>query len=266
FCGFPLFAESQGNALYPLFLLLFGLLKPWVAYNYYTVLHFLLAGLFTYILARVMHVGKAGALLAGLCYMLAGPVLYHAHHTNIVVGVCWLPLLLALMELACRRRSVLALLGFAAATAALVLGAQPQYTIFCALACGLYLLWRLRMIQLTGARARTVAGLLVAFALAAMLAGMIAAAQLLPLMELVGHTSRAAEQAWPPGINPAVPGNLLTLFLPHYFGSPGLGSYWSDVDCGLYSEATLFLGIAPLFLALVGVLTDRSRRALVFGG
>ena len=37
FCGFPIFAESQGNACYPLFALLFGALKPWVAYNYYTV-------------------------------------------------------------------------------------------------------------------------------------------------------------------------------------------------------------------------------------
>jgi hypothetical protein len=114
FCGFPLFAESQGNALYPPFVLLFLLLKPWVAYNYYTVLHFLMAGLFTYVLARVWRVGRAGSALAGICYMLAGPVVSHAHHTNILVGVAWLPLLLALIELVFRRRTVLLLLGFAA--------------------------------------------------------------------------------------------------------------------------------------------------------
>ncbi|MHC4788389.1 MAG: hypothetical protein ACYS8K_04185, partial [Planctomycetota bacterium] len=110
FCGFPLFAESQGNALYPALLLLFGPLPAWVAYNYYTVLHFLLAGLGAYVLARVMGVGRAGAVLAGICYMLAAPVLNHAHHTNIVVAVSYLPLLLALMELFFRHRSPLVLL------------------------------------------------------------------------------------------------------------------------------------------------------------
>ncbi len=264
FCGFPLFAESQGNALYPPFLLLFRFLEPWIAYNYYHVLHFLLAGLFTYTLARVMHVGRAGSLLAGICYMLSGPVLFHAHHTNIVVGACWLPILLALMELACRRHSVLPLLGFAAATAALLLGAQPQYTLYCGLVCGLYLVWRLRLIQLTGGRRRRVVALVAAFGLAAALAGVLASVQVLPLMELVGHSSRAAEAVALPRISQGVPANLMTLFLPHYFGSPGLGSYWGHFDEGPYAELTLFLGVVPLLLALVGALSERSRKTLFF--
>ena len=78
FCGFPLFAESQANALYPPFLALFALLKPWVAYNYSHLLHFAWAGVGAYVLARVLRISRAGAALAGICYMLAGPVLYHA--------------------------------------------------------------------------------------------------------------------------------------------------------------------------------------------
>ncbi len=62
-----------------------------------------MAGAFTYALARALGIGRAGAIVAGLGYMLAGPLLYHAHHTNIVVGVALLPLLLVLMETACRR-------------------------------------------------------------------------------------------------------------------------------------------------------------------
>ena len=266
FCGFPLFAESQGNAAYPPFLILFGLLEPWVAYNYYTVLHFLLAGVFTYVLARVMSVGRAGAVLAGICYMLAGPVVCHAHHTNIVVGVCWLPLLLALTELAFRRRSPLPLFGLAAATGALILGAQPQYTLYCALVCAVYALWRLRLVQAMGGRLRTLVALPVALGFAAVLGAALAAVQLLPLLELVGHSTRAGAAMALPGVSPGVPGNLLTLMLPHYFGSPGLGSYWGDVDPGLYAELTLFMGAAPLALALFGALTERSRKALFFAG
>jgi len=264
FCGFPLFAESQGNALYPPFLILFVLLKPWVAYNYYTVLHFLMAGLFTYILARVMHVGRAGASLAGICYMLASPVLSHAHHTNILVGVAWLPLLLALMELVFRRRTLLPLLGFSAAVAALILGAQPQYTLYDGLVCCAYALWRWRLIQLMGARLRTLIAVPAALGVAAALAVALSAVQLLPLLELVGRTTRATSAMALPGVSPSVPGNLMTFLLPHYFGSPGLGSYWGDVDGGLYAELTLFVGAVPLILALVGALTDRSRKTLFF--
>jgi hypothetical protein len=266
FCGFPLFAESQGNALYPGFLALFSVLKPWVAYNWYTIAHFLLAGAAAYLLARVVNVGRAGAVLAGVCYMLAAPVLNHAHHTNIVVAASWLPLLLALMELACRRGSAAAILVFAGATGAMLLGAQPQYALYGALVCGLYLVWRLRLTELTGGRVGTVVALGAAFGMAAGLGALLAAGQLLPTLQLVAHSSRAGASMSLPTVSPGVPGNLMTLLLPHYFGSPGLASYWGDLEPGLYAELTFFMGIAPLMLAVVGAVADRRRAALFFAG
>jgi len=266
FCGFPLFAESQGNALYPPFMLLFSLLRPWVAYNYYVVLHFALAGAFMYAFARVMRVGRAGAVLAGIIYMMSGPVLFHPHHINIVVGICYLPLLLAFLELAFRQRSSLPLLGFAAATGAMSLGAQPQYTLYAALVCGIFLLWRVRLIQLTGAHRQTAVVMLAAIAAAGVVGGMLAGVQLVPLAELVSHSSRAGAPMALRGISPGVPAHLITLMLPHYFGSPGLGSYWGNVDPGIHIELTLFMGSAPLMLALLGAFADRSRRALFFAG
>ncbi len=263
FCGFPLFAESQSNVLYPPFPLLFGLLKPWVAYNYYHVLHFGLAAAATYVLARALGIGRAGALLAGLCYMLSGPVLFHAHHTNIVVALAWLPLLLALIELSWRRSRGW-LIALAAGTGALVLGAQPQYTLYCALACAIYLGWRAALAHLSDERPLLVRGSLLGALMAAAVGGLLAAVQVLPLAELVGHSSRAAASYAAPV--PGVPGNLMTLFLPHYFGSPGLGSYWAHVEPGLYSEVTLFMGVGALTLAAVGGVADRSRRTLFLVG
>jgi len=264
FCGFPLFAESQSNAAYPPFVALFLLLPSWVAYNYYTVLHFLLAGASTYLLARVMHVGRAGAVLAGICYMLAAPLLFHAHHTNIVVGISYLPLLLALAELACRRRTAGPLLAFGAVTALLILGSQPQYTLYGGLVCGLFLLWRLALMHRAAGRARPAVALGLGFGLAAALALMLSAVQVLPLVELVGLSSRAGGATWGPNVMPNVPGTLITALLPRYFGAPGLGSYWGHLGVGLHSELTLYCGVAPLLLAIVGALSDRRRSALFF--
>ncbi len=263
FCGFPLFAESQGNAAYPPFLALFSALRPWVAYNYYTVLHFLMAGLFTYLFARVMGVGRAGSVLAGVIFTFSGPVLYHAHHTNIIVGISWLPLLLALIELMFRRRTWWPALGFAAATAALILGAQPQYTMYAALVCAIFMLWRISVAAGEGG-VRSIVKPTAALCAAGVLGGLMAAVQLLPTAELVSRTSRGGGMLFL--VAPGEPGNLMTLMLPHYFGSPGLGTYWNTPGPGLHSELTLYVGVASLMLAGVGVLTARTKRDLFFVG
>jgi hypothetical protein len=264
FCGFPLLAEGQSNALYPPFLLLFRLLRPWIAYTYYHVLHFALAGVGAYALARVLRVGRWGAVVAGLGYMLSGPVLYHAHHTNIVVGAAWLPVALTLAELGCRHRRGWPFIGLAAVGALLVLGAQPQYTLYTGLVCGLYVMVRLHMMERSGEPRREVVAVAGRFAGAAALAGLISAAQVLPLVELVGRSARGGPVLLQR--SPMSPANLMTLVLPHYFGSPGFGSYWGHADPGIYSELSLFMGTTVLVLAVMGAVVDRTRRALVLTG
>ncbi|MFW6189392.1 MAG: YfhO family protein [Planctomycetota bacterium] len=264
FCGFPLFAESQANAAYPVFLLLFGFLKPEVAYNYYTVLHFAMAGVGTYALARTLSLRRSAALLAGICYMLSGPVLYHAHHTNIVVGVAWLPVLLALIELGFRRRTLPWFLGLGAGTGLTILGSQPQYTLYVGLTCAIYAGWRLFLVARSGEQRHGLLRLAGGLGAAVVIGVLLSAVQVLPTLELVARTSRGA--AGVGGQTPGVPGNLLTLLLPFSFGSPGFASYWGATDPGLYSELTMFLGAGPLMLAVVGAYADRSRRTLFFVG
>jgi len=267
FCGFPLFAEGQGNPLYPLFPLLFVLLPDWVAYNFYTVVHFLLAGWFAYVLARVMGLRRDSAVLVGLCYMCTGPLVAHAHHTNIVVGIAYLPLLLALVEMTFRRGKSWPIILFALATACLILGAQPQYVLYDALACGLFLLWRLSLspANATGrgvARRKLFTG--AALAGATLIALGLAAVQMLPLMELVSHSSRGVVSA-PLGVETSTPpAQLITLLLPHYFGVPALESYWGQGWIAAASELTLYVGIFPLLMVPVAVLTSRRRDTLFF--
>ena len=265
FCGFPLFAETQGNPLYPLFPLLFEWLKPWVAYNFYTVFHYFLAGFFTYILARTFSIRRPAAVVAGLCYMFCGPIIAHTHHTNIVVGIAYLPLLLALIELTFRRRSLLFAFLLSLVTAVLMLGAQPQYIVYNAIACGVFLAWRMFLVWESESPedgGRTALRLGTTCALSAFLGAVIAAIQLVPFAELVSHSSRGAS-----GVSMAVgtslpPAQLITLFLPHYFGTPGLESYWATHETGIYAEHTVFLGVGPIILALVGAIASRRRKTL----
>lgn len=263
FCGFPLFAESQGNAAYPPFILLFMLLPAWIAYNYYTALHFLLAGVGAYWLARTMRISRGGSTITALTYMFAGPILFHAHHTNIVVGVSWLPVLLALLEWIARRVTAPRLVAFSCAAALLALGAQPQYTLYNALVCGMFVAWRLWI--MVGVEPRRLLHIAGGLALAGTLAFLLASVQILPLVELIGQTSRSGA-GMGLGRAPTAPANLITVFMPRYFGAPGLGTYWGHSAPGAHTEVTMFCGVLPLFLAFVGLTRDRRRTTLFFFG
>jgi hypothetical protein len=78
----------------------------------------------------------------------------------------------------------------------------------------------------------------------------LAAVQVLPLVELILHSTRqvidygsAARFSWPPG-------HLLTLLVPNFFGEPMHTGYWGD---GIYDEFIFYVGILPLLLALLAL-------------
>ena len=71
FAGVPFLAAGQSSALYPPSLIYY-LLPLEQAYGWYTVFNLGLAGVFMFVLARVLRVGRAGAVLAGVIYQLSG--------------------------------------------------------------------------------------------------------------------------------------------------------------------------------------------------
>ena len=109
--------------------------------------------------------------------------------------------------------------------------------------------------------------------LTAALAFGLAAPQLLPAMELahMGHRAGGAAtwEAYQGYVRLALPPvNLVTLFLPGFFGSPTRGTYWGiglNGGPGAYMENACYGGVLTLLLALAGiVLTWRQNTATRF--
>ncbi|MFC1807388.1 YfhO family protein [Candidatus Omnitrophota bacterium] len=96
--GFPLMAEGQVGGFYPLNILLFFLLPFKVAYNYSIVLHFVLAGLFTYLYSRRMGATQGGGFVAALLFCFGSA--YAGCFYNIITlrTLIWFPLVLLLIE------------------------------------------------------------------------------------------------------------------------------------------------------------------------
>lgn len=96
--GFPLMAEGQIGGFYPLNIIIFFLLPFNISYNYSVILHFVLAGVFTYIYARKIGADQWGGALSVLVFCFGSS--YAGCFYNIITlrTLIWFPLGLFIIE------------------------------------------------------------------------------------------------------------------------------------------------------------------------
>lgn len=257
FCGFPLFAESQGTPLYPPQFILFLVLPHWFAYNVLHAFQFYLGGLGAYAYLRRRSLSPWACAAGAVTFVFCLPVTAHLHHTNVVVAVTWLPVLLLAVDRCIETGKLAAYLLLSLGMACVLFGSHPQMSALALMFAGIYFLWRMDGLRRTAGWAavvRAAAGGLNA----ALLAGILFAVQLLPTAELVGQTSRSGRSAVF-GDTSIPPTMLVSLIFPNYFGCPADGSYWGLQSNANYVELALFVGLVPMGLAVAGGRVEPSR-------
>ncbi len=257
-CGFPLFAEGQAGVLYLPNWPLFALMPAHHAAAYSTILHFILAGLFTYGYLRALRCRPAAALLGGLAFQWGGFLVLRALFLNMINTVVWLPALCWLAErwLArpSSRRGTVAMI--IAVIALVLLAGHPQVAAYTLVFWWLSFLWRALPLIRGGWKNRR--ALLVPLLLVPLAATGLAAVQLVPTLELTMASARAGgipEDLLMDGSLP--PTHLAALILPGLFGEPADGS-WRAAKDGFYWELQAWPGIIPLYLALLAALALRA--------
>ena len=156
FAGHPFLADIQSAIFYPLslvtMLLTAGSGFTYQALQLEAVLHFPLAGIFTYLLARRLTGSRPGALVAAATFTFSGYLTSYPPLQLAVLEVqAWLPLILLLLDVSAGRagQSEWSSAGRWAMGAGLVLGisflaGHPQSSLlvlYAALAFGLYRTW-----------------------------------------------------------------------------------------------------------------------------
>jgi hypothetical protein len=280
FGGYPLFAEGQTGTLYPLNLLL-GLpyLSPLATYNALIVLHYFLGSAFTYTYARVIGIERIGALVSSIVFAFSGFLVSHLAHMSLMNAAIWLPLIFLFTELWLIKKNWRFLLLVGLVLGIQFLAGHPQVMLMTFLALGGYTfvrflspineqrgkLDRTAIFKERGRRFsqkwRRIVKRLIWIVLALFLIGAIgvsiAAAQMLPLSELVSHSIRpggaldretAASYSLPAH-------NLLTFVFPFYFYDSS-GSYWGEWN---FAELALYVGIIPLVFAMVSLFLSPSK-------
>ena len=89
--GYPILAEGEMGALYPLNWLLYCLFPPELGLNASIVLHYVIAGAGFYLYARSTKLSPGAAYLGGIIWTLGGFSIAHLSHVSILTVAAWLP-------------------------------------------------------------------------------------------------------------------------------------------------------------------------------
>jgi hypothetical protein len=248
FLGAPFLANPQTAVLYPpSWLFLIGPVE--VIYTVQLVLHAFLAAFFTYLLMRhAFGIVPVAAALGGIAYAFGGFAVGQVGHLNQISAAAWLPaVLLAYNRFAVSRGVAWLALG-ALALALQLFAGHPQETYMTLIVLGIFGLvtapWRnVRLLIICG----------VAGAAMCALGAVLAAAQLLPTLELAPLSIRGAGVNWLDAVAGSLPAYLAVRAL--------LPPYWIMVP---YTEYLGYVGITATTLGLLGIVGG-SARPVVFG-
>ncbi len=235
-CGFPLVAEGQVAAYYPPNILFFLLLPFKAAYSWTVPAHLLVGGIGFYVYGRRIGLGERAAALAAVVFSFSSGYGGCFYTMGTLRVLTWVPWTLLALD-AARRAPNAAGLGAAAAGAGVCFGLMgtggfPQAAAYAAL-------YVLVLTTLEPGRQRT----LPVLAVGALVGFVLASPQILQTLELAGESARAgADSAF------ALWGSL---------PPPALASFLFP-EWGPLLRVTLFLGIAPLFLAAAALFSRKT--------
>ena len=133
--GQPFYSDPQMAVFYPLQWLLIPFVQngrlPFLAYQGYIVLHYLLGGLFQYAFLKQIRLGPVAALSGALVFCLSGFASLHLVNFVIIQVYVWLPLQLLCVDRLVSGKSRWAWLGLVGAMVMSLLAGHQQTTVYC---------------------------------------------------------------------------------------------------------------------------------------
>ena len=270
--GTPLLANSQSAPLYPLHAL-FYIAPPdkiWYVFGLVSALHLGIAASGLYVLLRASELRRGVCVLGAATWALSAPVICWLSLPSFLGVSCWLPWLLLLIRVAHARAGErtgrLATLGAGGVTGLLILAGHLQIALYVLLAAGVYAAWY--GITALRAKAATPPKWAGGIALVAAIGICLAAPQVLPVLELSRLSHRAVTEKTPElytaNTASALPvRGLIALTVPDVYGHPNSGLHWNNSNLrdgsgnsgNNYAEWAMYVGILPLLLAVIALIT-----------
>ncbi len=260
FCGFPQLAAFQTTVLYLPSILLFAFFPVVVAFNLNILLHFSLAGIFTYLYMRTLKVSTVPALFSGVAYMFCGFLVHWAHNVIVHNSSIWLPLILFLLEKIKNERKFIYVIWGSFSFAVLIFAGHPQILTYTTMVILFYIAY------MTVNAKKDRYTVLLYGSLVFLLGGLLGAIQLLPAMELADLSIRTEITPDTPFISFASFNltYLITFLFPYFFGTPYPGFYPMEYSLNFLFEGIGYIGILPLMLSFTAFLIKKDGANILF--
>ncbi|MBI3914192.1 MAG: YfhO family protein, partial [Chloroflexi bacterium] len=251
--GFPLLAEGQVGALYPLNWLLYRFLPLHIALSYSLLPHLALAGVGMYLFLRTQNLRAAAASVGALSFYFSGFFAAKIQHMTNMIAAGWMPWLFFCYEKFAHARDKRARRAWFAAisvvAALMLLNGHLQIDFIAVTLFGLWVLFAsLRRVEHSIRQRIAEIGL----TMCALVLGVgIAAAQLIPFAELFPYSIRGGDYAakeWASySLNPE---RLIQVVSPFAIEGP------FDPNVEFFG----YVGLMPLGLAIAALAMRRDRR------
>lgn len=264
FAGTPLMASVYPGAFYPPNWL-FAILAPGLAMKIVVITSYHLALIGTYLYARRLGYGRSGALGAGVMFAFSGYLIIHLAQVSRIGAAAWLPwILLALENLPAAQswRSAWRWVTPGAVFIALQMFAgEHQMVLYTMQVVAMRMVFLTCFGAMTGRRR-----LLPALTAVMVLCGvLLAAAQMLPQIELLRQSERASLSYDYFSSFSLPPQQMLTTVLPYFFGGASAAPYRMTFD-GQWNAYVIgsYAGLLGLMLGATAIFSRRERREVGF--
>jgi hypothetical protein len=254
FAGFPAAADPQVATWYPISPILHIIPNSW---NSFVICAYVLASCFSYGYVYTITRSKLAAFVGGITYGMSGFMMAHLDHTNMIHTASWMPLSIWALEKLRHRASPLWLIVGVGAIAFSILAGHPQIAVY---SFGLSAVYALTL----GWNAPIGRGKYYRLSFAVVGLGVgLAAIQIIPTMELsaLGLRSEMTFEEFNAYSLPPV--EAVKLLFPYFFGGSPLWLYDIPYHFGSFGssglrETTGYVGLLPLMLAVIGLLSRKS--------
>ncbi len=266
-CGNPFVGNNQSAVFYPE-TWLHAVMPAERALGWATSLYFFCAGALMYWFLRVVGLRHAACLLGAIAFMFNGFGIGWLCFPSFRSVPAWLPGMLVGLELTLRNRRSGGMAVLAACTGLQFLAGNLHISLFVLIIFAAYAAFRCVGCRREGDRQLARATVMAAVA-ALGIGGALAAAQLIPTLELARLSSRAGVLGYDQVLRHGLALQaLLAGLMPDLFGNPVDYNHWG-AELGktyrAYTESTFYVGLAPVLLLPLAFVFNRREAAFWLG-
>jgi len=233
----------------------FLVLPAYAAINYTFILHFFMAGLFMYWLAKEWGLDRYSSLVSAITFMFCGFFVTHTYagHLGSFSSLVWLPLTFLFLEKLIKQKTFTLTVFLGGVIGLQLLAGYIYHTMIIYGALFLYLIFKFFTIFKKEHSYQELLKIISLFILAIIIGFSLGAIYIFPNYEISTLIHRAGGLSWKAATTYSFPPqNILALLVPDFFGNPLYNNnYWGE---WYYHEVCSYIGILPLLLALVVVI------------